>query len=89
MPTVAHDHDAVGEVDHLGHVARDEQHGQSLARQLPDELMQVALGADVDAHGGLVDDEDVHPGGEPLGQAHLLLVAAAQAARRRWTAMAP
>ena len=51
-----------------------------LAGDLADQLVQVALRLDVDADGRLVDDQDVGVGGEPLGDRHLLLVAAGEVA---------
>ena len=42
--------------------------------------MNVGLGLDVDADGGLVDDQDLDARGEPFGDADLLLVAAGKIA---------
>ena len=53
----------------------------SLAR-FQDQLVNVLLGADIDADGRLVDDQDVALRGQPFGDADLLLVAAAQAVDR-------
>ena len=47
-------------------------------RELGDEPVDLDLGADVDAAGGLVEDQDPRPGGQPLGQDDLLLVAAGE-----------
>ena len=46
--------------------------------QGPDELVDVPLGADVDAAGRVVEDNEVGIGLQPLGQDDLLLVAAGQ-----------
>ena len=52
------------------------------AREIAEQPVDLRLGADVDAARGLVDDQ--HPGaeGEPLGERHLLLVAAAEGGAR-------
>src|SRR5712691_9184219 len=44
--------------------------------------MQRVLGFDVDPHRGFVDDQDLRLGGEPLGDADLLLVAARERSHR-------
>ena len=44
--------------------------------------MQLVFGLHVDADGGLVDDQNFWVRGEPLGDADLLLVAAAEVADR-------
>ena len=48
-----------------------------LAGQLGEQPVHLGLGADVDAAGGLVDDQQPRLGGQPLGDDDLLLVAAA------------
>ena len=48
--------------------------------ELAQQLVHVGLGLDVDADGGLVDDQDLDAGGEPFGDADLLLVAAGEIA---------
>ena len=50
-----------------------------------DDRVDLVLGADVDAAGRLVEDQHVRVGEHPLGQHHLLLVAARQLAAR-WLA---
>ena len=77
-----HDQDAVGERDHLRHVAGDEDDRDAAGGDLADQLVEVGLGLDVDADRRLVDDQDVGIGGEPLGDRHLLLVAAGEVADR-------
>ena len=47
---------------------------------LADQLVEIGLGLDVDADRRLVDDQDLGIGGEPLGDRHLLLVAAGEVA---------
>ena len=48
---------------------------------LDDELVDLVLGADVDAARGLVHEEDLRPALEPLAEDDLLLVAAGEATR--------
>ncbi len=49
--------------------------------QLVEQVVDLLLGADVDASRGLIEDEDVHLRGQPLGDDDLLLVAAREVAR--------
>ena len=49
--------------------------------ELGDQLLDLGLGADVDAAGRLVEDQQPRLGDQPAGQQHLLLVAAGQVAR--------
>ena len=51
-------------------------------RQAAQQPVDLRLGADVDAARRLVDDQHLRAEREPLGQHHLLLVAAAQGRRR-------
>ena len=52
-------------------------------REVGDELLDLGLGADVDAAGGLVEDQQPRLGDQPAGQQHLLLVAAGEVADER------
>ena len=60
--------------------------GDAGAGELADQLVDVGLGADVDASGRLVEDQHRRLDVEPLGEHHLLLVAARQVADRRRSA---
>ena len=51
--------------------------------QVVDDAVDVLLGADVDAAGGVVEEEDVGIAQQPAGEQDLLLVAAAEGADRR------
>ena len=51
--------------------------------EVADELVDVGLGADVDATSRLVEDEHRRAEVEPLGQHHLLLVSTGQVAHGR------
>jgi hypothetical protein len=49
-----------------------------LLLELVDELIDLLLGADIDAAGRLIQDQHLGPGQQPLGDGHLLLVAAGE-----------
>ena len=51
--------------------------------ELGDLALDVGLGADVDAAGRLVEDDQLGSGGQPAGEQHLLLVAAGEVADER------
>jgi hypothetical protein len=55
---LAHDEDAVGEGEEFGHLAGDEQDGEARVGGFADEAVDLGLGADVDAAGWLVEEED-------------------------------
>ena len=75
-----HDDDAVGEAHDLRQFGGDQHDGEALLRQFADEVVHRRLGADIDALGRLVQDDDLRPGRQPFGDDHLLLVAAGQLA---------
>src|SRR3954451_19912993 len=70
--------DAVADARDLIEFGRDEQHGHAVGGQIAYEFLDLGLGADIDAAGGLVEDEQRRLGDQPAGQQHLLLVAAAE-----------
>ena len=74
----SHHEDAIGEREDLGQIARHHEHGEPVARLLPDHLVDLELGADVDALGRLVEQQHARLGRQPLGDDDLLLVAAAE-----------
>ena len=75
---LVHDQDAVSQAHHLGQLRGDENDREAGLGELADEVVDGGLGADVDALGRLVQDDDLRPRGEPLGDHHLLLVAAGE-----------
>jgi uncharacterized protein (TIGR00730 family) len=77
-----HRHDAVGDVQHLGHFRADHDHGIALRRKLADQVVDLGLGADVDAAGRFVHDQHLGMHGQPFADDDLLLVAAGQVADR-------
>ncbi len=58
---VQHEH-AVGHAQHLGQLGGDHQHGDALGDQLGEQPVHLGLGADVDAAGRLVDDQQRRAG---------------------------
>ena len=75
----AHDQHPVAHAEHLGQIAGDHQHREALPRQLVHELVDLDLGADVDAARRLVEDQE--PGSAAAIAEHdLLLVAAGEGA---------
>ena len=82
-PTIAacaHDDDAVGEAQQLGELGGDHQDGDAGGGQLLDQPVDLELGADVDAAGRLVQDQDARLARQPAGEHDLLLVAAGELA---------
>ena len=52
-----HDEDAVGHAEHLGQLGGDHQDRDALPGELGEQPVHLGLGADVDAAGRLVDDQ--------------------------------
>ena len=77
---VAQHADRVAEPEDLLQLGGDEQHRHAVVGESDDELLDLGLGADVDAAGRLVEDQQLGLGDQPAGQQHLLLVAAAEVA---------
>ena len=71
------DEDAVADLGEVGGLDADEQHPDPARRPSRDGAQDVDPGADVDGLGRLVEHEQVGLDGQPLGEQHLLLVAAA------------
>lgn len=71
----AQDDDAVGALDQLLDVGGDQQDGEPFAGEFVDQALHLGLGADVDAPGGLVEQQHLGFQAEPAGEQHLLLVA--------------
>src|SRR3954471_18131568 len=76
--SVAQYGDAVADARDLIEFGRDEQHGHPVGGQIADQFLDLSLGADIDAAGRLVEDEQRGLSDQPAGQQHLLLVAAAE-----------
>ena len=76
---LAHHQHAIGQGQHFGQIARHHQHRESGLGLPANHLVNLELGAHIHALGGLVQQQHLGIGGQPLGGDHLLLVAAAQA----------
>lgn len=87
-PSLAHDEDAIGDLQELLQLRADHEDGVSGSRQLVHEMKNLRLGRNVDAAGGFVKENDTRAGQHPLGDDHLLLIAAAELARR-WRLFRP
>src|SRR5690625_3304077 len=81
-PSVGHDDDAVADTEHLGQLARGQQDRAAVVGDAVDEFVDLDLGADVDAAGGLVEQQHLGAGEDPAAQDDLLLVSAGQGADR-------
>ena len=57
--TLAHYHDAVADTHQLGNLGRDHDNGLALLYQLAEQQVNIALGADIDAAGRLIEDDDI------------------------------
>ena len=67
------------QADDLRHVRRNQDNRLALfSRQVPDQPMDLRLGADIDPHRRLVDNQYVASGQQPFADADLLLIAAAE-----------
>src|SRR5918999_513427 len=60
--------DAVADAGNLIEFGRDEQHAHAVGGQIADQLLNLGLGADVDAASGFVEDEQRGLGHQPAGQ---------------------
>src|SRR6478735_5967782 len=82
LAPVAHHDESVAEPEDLLELGGDEDHRHPLGSQLGDLGLDLRLGADVDAPGGLVEDEDLGLDDQPASEQHLLLVAAREVAHQ-------
>ena len=81
-PPFAHHEHAVRDAQDLGQLGRDDDHRAALGREPLDQGVDLGLGADVDAAGRLVEQQDAGAGGDPAADDGLLLVAAGELADR-------
>src|SRR5881296_720749 len=63
---LAHHEDAVAQAQHLGQLRRDHDDGLALRGQRVEQLVDLGLGADVDAARRLVEEKDVAVAQQPL-----------------------
>src|SRR5262245_390043 len=67
---------AVGKPEYFLDLRRNQQHAGTLPREVEDEFVNAAAGAEIDAAARLVEDDEPWTFHDPFGQQHLLLVAA-------------
>ncbi len=75
---LVHDHDPVAHAHHFFQLAGNHNDGNPLLGQVVHELVDFILGAYIYAARRVVQDKDLGFGHEPLGNDHLLLIAARQ-----------
>ena len=80
---VAHDQDGVAEADGLLQRVGGQDDRDALRRDRADQLIDLFLGADVEAARRVVEDEHLGLGVQPFRQHHLLLVAAGEVEAKR------
>ena len=78
---IKHEH-AVAAADQLVIVGRVEQDRRAVVGELAQQLIELLLGADIDAARRVVEQDDARLAHQPFGDHHLLLVAARQRADR-------
>ena len=74
------DEDPVGQAEHFLDLAGHDDDGDTVVSEAPDEGVDLGARTDVDAAGGLVEDEHAAAAQQPSGEDDLLLVAAGQRA---------
>src|SRR5215216_4078242 len=78
-PVVEHGRPVADQPD-LAQLAGEHDDGRAGVGQLPDQVVDLVLGADVDAPGRVEQQQGAEPGGQPAADGQLLLVAAGQTA---------
>src|SRR5207248_1138097 len=73
---VAHDGDAVGDMDKLGKIARMKEDRVTLGGKIAHQLEYFSFGANIDPAGRIEEEKDARLGQEHLAENHLLLIAA-------------
>ena len=81
-PTLVEHHHAITEMDEFGRVGAEQDDGLSFRRHLLKRDIDFALGLDVNAASGVVQQKDGWLKRKPLGHRDLLLIAAGQGLRR-------
>src|SRR5580692_2862823 len=81
LATARHDEDAVGMLDHLFEIGRDQDHPHALVTETANRLKDFLLGAKVDASRRFVQQEYLWFSVEPFSKHELLLVSSRQVER--------
>jgi len=82
-PPSAHHQHPVSQPEDLLDLGGDQEHAHPLGGEADEQVIDGALGTDVDAAGRLVGDQHARAGHEHPGKQNLLLVAARQRRDRR------
>ena len=77
---VAEDDDTMAVANHFFEVGGDEEDGHALGGQFRHQLFDLKFGADIDAAGGLVEQQQARMRSEPASEDDFLLIAAAEEA---------
>ena len=77
-PAVVHDGHTIAEADKLIIIGRIEQDSGALIGEAAHELIQLLFGPNVDAAGGIIEQDDPWRIHQPFCEDHLLLIAARQ-----------
>src|SRR5262249_38119997 len=80
-PPLPHGENAVTQACQLAEIAGMDQRAAAARDDIADERVDLHLGRDIDALGGLIEQEQGDPPRQPFRQNHLLLIAAGQRAR--------
>ena len=75
-PPAPHQQDSIGVSDELGDLIGNQDDPGAFSGEPAHDLVDAALGRDVDPDGRAVEDEDFRTGGQPLADDNALLVAA-------------
>src|SRR5215211_6701545 len=73
-PPFVHDHDAVRDAEHLGQLGRDHQYRDATRFQLSDEPVDLRLSPHIHPARGLIQEQDLGVGSQPLAKNDLLLI---------------
>ena len=76
--SLAHHQHAIGQQEQFGHFRADHDDAKPLLGELKDQPIDFLLGADVDAAGRLVQEQDAWFGSKPFADHDFLLIAARQ-----------
>ncbi|STW11922.1 Uncharacterised protein [Klebsiella pneumoniae subsp. rhinoscleromatis] len=78
LSAIAQDNDPIGVTHQLLQFRRDNQQRQAIGAEGFNQANNFRMGADVDAAGRLIEDQELRFGQQPAGEQHLLLVAAGE-----------
>src|SRR5262245_46493464 len=77
-----HDQHTIGDGEDFGEVGRNQNDRRSAIGQFDEQTVNFGFGADIDAAGRLIDEQDTRLDEQPFGEQHFLLIPAAEAVDR-------